>query len=154
MKDKVLFSFERFSSLAGSDLVEYVEPYLTIRPEAVPVSVYEQLVSGLADWDEYHLVYALELGMRLDPADFVGRLVPFLSHQDGSVCYAAYRLIKNRPPNETLDDLISEIVSVPVVELFYKDPRSGEPRRIGTNEAFLRDLVGKTTLESGTSAMV
>ena len=154
MKNQTLFSFDRFSSLTGSDLVNYVEPYLSTRPEAIPESVYGQLLSGLATWDEYHVVYAMELCMRSKPEDFVGRAVPFLSHRDASVCCTAYRLIKSLPPSQQPDDLVSEIASVPVVELFRGDPRSGELKKVGTNEAFLLDLLGHAPLNRGRSAIV
>ena len=154
MKNQASFRFDRFSSLKGADLVDYVEPYLATHVEAIPESVYEQLVAGLTYWDEFHLVYAMELGMRRKPCDFARRVVPFLSHHDASVCCAAYRLIKSLPSGREFDDLVPEIMAVPPAELFSTNPITGERIRIGTNEAFLRDLVEKASLEVGKSALI
>lgn len=141
MNESTCFSYDRFLSLAGSELVNYVEPFVTTQADEIPESVYDRLQSGLAGLDEQHTVYALEIGTQLKPGEFVGRVVGFLAHPDSSVCSTAYRLIKSTPPNLLTGSVVEEIAATPTVDLFTSDVRSGSRIRIGTNEEFLRDLV-------------
>jgi hypothetical protein len=148
MNESKVFSHDRFLSLAGCELVKYAEPFLTTQAEAIPGSVYETLQSQLADMDEEHAVYALEICMRLKPSEFVSRAVTFLSHTDAAVCSTAYRLINSLPPNLIPADLVEKIAATPTVALFAPDVRSGERIRIGTNEEFIRDLVSRFAIIS------
>jgi hypothetical protein len=135
------FSCDRFLSLAGSELVSYVEPFVTTQSAAIPESVYESLQPKLPVLDNEHTVYALEICMMLKPSVFISHVVGFLSHNDSSVCCAAYRLIKSTKPSLMPADLAAAIAKTPTVDLFASDVRSGNRIRIGTNEGFIRDLV-------------
>ena len=47
-----IFSLERFLSLAGSELVEYAEPFVNIHLGEIPQGVYLPLRLQLANMDE------------------------------------------------------------------------------------------------------
>jgi hypothetical protein len=142
MKDLPLFSFDRFLALAGSELVNYVEPYVNTHAYAIPEAVYDPLQSGLATFDVEHTVYALEICMLLKPREFVSCAVGFLSHSDSSVCCTAYRVLSSLPREMISIDLARKIAATPRVDLF--DPHwSGKRIRIGTNEEFIRGLAAK-----------
>jgi len=150
MNESTFFSYERFLSLAGGELVNYVEPFVTTQSEAIPESVYDSLQPGLALLDNEHTVYALEICMLLKPRDFISRVVGFLSHNDSSVCCTAYRLIKSTQPSLIPADLVVEVADTPTVDLFASDVRSGNRIRIGTNEEFIHDLVKSFTQKQRT----
>ena len=145
MNESAFFSCERFLSLTGGELVNYVEPFVTIQSDAIPESVYDSLQPRLAVLDNEHTVYALEICMLLKPRAFISRVVGFLSHDDSSVCSTAYRLIKTIHPSLMSADLVAEVADTPTVDLFASDVRSGNRIRIGTNEEFICDLVKSFT---------
>jgi hypothetical protein len=151
MNQSESFSDERFMSLAGSALVSYTEPFVNRGLCTIPMSVYEVLVSNLTRLDEEHVVYALEICMALKPDEFANLLVGFLAHADSAVSCTAFRLLKKIAPNRMRADLVRKIVTTPVVDLFSRDVRTGNPIRIGTNKEFIRDLVATfgSTLERG-----
>jgi len=137
----LVFSYDRFLSLSGCELVDYVEPFVTTRVRAIPESVYDVLRSALTGLDEAHTVYALEICMLLKPREFVRCAVRFLSDSNASVCCTAYRIIKSLPPTSMPAELVREICATPSVDLFASDVCSGDRIHIGTNEEFIRDLI-------------
>jgi hypothetical protein len=137
------FSYDRFLSLTGSELVSYVEPFLTTQSEAIPEAVYDLLQPKFADLDNEHTVYALEICMLLKPSEFVRCAITFLSHPDAAVCCAAYNSINSLPPALMPADLVAKVATTPTVDLFAPDLRSSDRIRIGTNEGFIHDLVAK-----------
>lgn len=141
MNESSSFSYGRFLSLGGCELVNYVEPFVTKHIDGIPESLYEPLRSRLAGLDKEHIVYALEICMLLRPREFAGCVVGFLSHDDSSVCCTAYRLIKSIQPDLMPPELVQRIAATPTVDLFTSDVRSGNRIRIGTNQEFVRDLV-------------
>jgi hypothetical protein len=141
MNDSALFSYDHFLSLGGSELVNYVEPFVNTEMRAVPKSVYDPLHTALETFDEVHTVYALELCMLLKPTEFVNRAADFLSRPDASVCSTACRIIKRLSPNSMPTGLMKKIAATPITDLFATNVRTGERIRVGTNEAFIRDLV-------------
>lgn len=143
MNESGVLSHDRFLSLAGSELVEYVEPFVNVQMEAIPEVVYEPLQSRLANMDDEHALYALEICMLLKPSEFVGRAITFLSHPNAAVCCTAYRLINGVPTTLMPSDLAAKVAATPTVDLFAADVRSGDRIRIGTNERFIREIVEK-----------
>lgn len=141
MTESNVFSFERFLSLAGSDLVRYTEPFVNSEMQRIPEHVYEPLQSALEVMDEVHIVYALEICMLLKPSEFVSRVITFLSHTDAAVCCTACRLIERVPPSLMPLDLVKKIGATPTVDLFAPDLHSGNRICIGTNEEFVHSLV-------------
>lgn len=143
MIESSTFNYDHFISLAGSDVVKYAEPFVNMRREAIPESVYEQLEAALPNMDELHTVYALEICMILRPQEFVSRAVEFLLHSDAAVCCAAYNSINNLPSALVTADLVAKIAATPVVNLYGPDLHSDKKIPAGTNEAFIRKLVSK-----------
>jgi len=143
MSESTVFSFDRFLSLTGAEFVNYVEPFVNAQSGSIPEGVYDPLQARLSSMDAEHAVYALEICMRLNAGEFVRRAAVFLSHSDAAVCCAAYRVINWLPVTSMPPDVAAEIAATPAVDLFGPDFRSGERIRIGTNEAFIRDLVTK-----------
>jgi len=138
------FSLDRFLSLSGQELHDYTETFVNMEKNALPESVYEPLLSKLADFDEEHTVYALEICMLLKPKEFVGRAVRFLSHSDSAVCCAAFRTIERLPASFMTSELLEQIGATPVTDLFTTHIRTGARVRIGTNEDFIRGLLERT----------
>jgi hypothetical protein len=137
------FSFERFMSLSGSDLVIYAEPYVTTEAESIRKEIYSALASSLADMDETHLVYALEICMKLKPKELIQRATAFLAHPDAAVCSTAFRIVEYIPVNEIPTDVVDNFSSIKVVDLFGPNLRTGERICMGTNETLLRMLLEK-----------
>lgn len=143
MTERFSFNYEHFLSLSGSELVNYVEPFVTTQFDAIPKSVYDALSSSLACQDEEHAVYSLDICMLLRPREFVSRAVKFLSHSDAAVCCAACRVIERMPATLMPADLRGKITAIPIVDLFTTDFHTGNKVRIGTNEELIRGLLAK-----------
>lgn len=140
-----VFSLDQFLSLEESELVEYAEPFVNVPSSEIPQDVYGPLCSELASMNERHVVYALEIGMRLNPLDFVYCAVSYLSHTDAAVCCSACRAIEFLSPDSMPRDVVAKIAATPIEDLFANDLRTNERIRIGTNAVFIRDLVAKFT---------
>jgi len=145
MNEADIFSLERFLSLAASELVEYAEPFVNVLSSGIPHKIYSELRSRLANMDEMHVIYALEIGMYLNPLEFVHNAVGYLSHTDAAVCCAANRAMHFLSPASVPRDVVAKIIATPIVDLFTNDVRTGERIRIGTNEVFIRDLAVRLT---------
>jgi hypothetical protein len=143
MNESEVFRLDRLLSLTGGEMVKYVEPFVNERMTAIPELVYEPLQSKLADMDDEHALYALEICMLLKPSEFLLRAITFLSHPDAAVCCAAYNSINGLPQASMPADLVAKVATTPKVDLFAPDLRSGDRIRIGTNEWFIHDLVAK-----------
>ncbi|HYV39680.1 MAG TPA: hypothetical protein VE988_28585 [Gemmataceae bacterium] len=103
------FDYQRFLASAGADTVEYMEPIVNDPSSvAVPVDVLEQMASDLGTYDEYHLVYGIEVGMEHSPALFALASARFLSHESLSVQCAVYRCLSRLPPTLISETLIKE----------------------------------------------
>jgi hypothetical protein len=101
------FDYEEFSSLTTADLVAYMEPIVTDPLATVPSKVLEQMAAEMEGYDEYHLVYAIELGMERMPEVFAPRVALLLSHQCQSVRLAAHRNLARLPSSLISDHLIA-----------------------------------------------
>lgn len=137
------FDCEHFLSLSDSEVVKYAEPFVTTQADKVPDSAYEILAGKFDQMSDVQTVYALEICMRIAPQEFVSQTVEFLSHPDSSVCCTASRLIETVPPESVSRSLVKRIAETPVVKLFTSHVRTGERVQIGTNEEFIRTLLGK-----------
>ncbi len=143
MREVPQFRLDRFLALSGLELHDYTEPFVNRLQDAIPECVYEPLQSKLADLDEEHTVYALEINMLLNPEEFIERAVQFLSHSDSAVCCTAFRTIERLPAAFMTNDLLEQIRGTPVVDLFTTHVRTGERVRVGTNDQFIHDLLAK-----------
>src|SRR5262249_15874836 len=84
-------------SLTGSDLVEYMEPIVTDPSAVVPSTALDRIASEIGTYDEYHLVYGLELGPDHAPDLFAPAVPEFLSHESQTVRCAAFRALNRLP---------------------------------------------------------
>jgi len=144
------FRVDRFLSLTGQEFINYVEPFVNMQAGLMPQDVYEPLRSELARMDDAHVVYTIEICMRLNPLDFVDDAVNYLSHTDAAVCCAAYNSINSFSSTSMRHDVVAKIAATPIVDLFTNDVRTGEWIRIGTNAVFIRDLLAKFTPKADT----
>lgn len=102
----LLFDYELFRSLNGSDLVEYMETLLSDTSIKAPGGTLIQLASDAPSYDEYHAVYALELGMQRAPEVFVSLAAKLLCHESQPVRFAAHRGLLNLPASLLTIELI------------------------------------------------
>jgi hypothetical protein len=100
------FYYERFRALAGTDLVTYAEPFLTDPSAVVPPEALRRVAAELGAYDDYHLVYGIELGMEWLAAVFTAQIVRFLSHESLSVRLAVHRRLSHLPPSMVTDSLV------------------------------------------------
>src|SRR5438445_13012201 len=100
------FDYQRFRSLAATDLVAYMEPIVTDPAVVVPPAALERIATEMDTYDEYRLVYSIELGMEHMPDLFAFEIVRFLSHECQSVRLAVYRNLSRLPPEMISDALI------------------------------------------------
>jgi hypothetical protein len=91
------FSYEDFVRLDGRDLWRYMELRLNPDLPAIPPEVVRRVLSGLEKYDEYHLVYALELGSLFLPGETEALLPRYLAHPEISVHCAASRALERLP---------------------------------------------------------
>jgi len=140
---KDTFDCDHFLSLSNGELIDYTEPFVTTQADKVPCSVYETLANKLDELSDTHVVYALEICMRIAPQEFASQAVEFLSHSDPSVNCTAYRVIESLPPEFVSSALVKRIAETPVVDLITSHVRTGERVKIGTNEEVVRELLDK-----------
>jgi hypothetical protein len=95
------FDYDRFHSLNETDLVVYMEPIVTDPSAVVPSMALDRIASEIHTYDEYHLVYGLELGTDHAPDLFAAAVPRFLSHKSQAVRCAASRAL-NRLPNRLI----------------------------------------------------
>lgn len=143
MNETSQFCVEKFVALSGTELHEYSEPFVNQLHDAIPESAYELLKSKLPHLDPEHTVYALEINMLLNPKEFIGFAIPYLSHSDSAVCCTAYRTIERQPTSLMTNDLCDQIRATPTVDLFSTHVRTGEKVLVGTNAEFIRNLLAK-----------
>ena len=75
------FAYEEFEQLNGLELSDYMEPLLC-RPVKLTSADINRLVADLKRFvdDEYHLAYALQLGVNSAPEVFIPLLPKYLTH--------------------------------------------------------------------------
>jgi len=103
------FELARFQSLSAGDLVHYMEPVLGNKSISVSIADLAQLSADLHNYDEYHLVYALELGSDRSPDMFAPLVPEFLRHPSGSVRCAASRFLEHLPARFVTPNLIDSV---------------------------------------------
>jgi hypothetical protein len=134
---KTKFDYQEFRSLSMSDLVDYMEPIVN-DPETAIVdpSDLRSVAADLESFDEYHLVYAIELGINFMPALFALPTAQLLTHRCQSVRLAAHR---------GLLGLTSQAISDDVINACQAAIASGAPiHEIGDLPGILRDRLALT----------
>jgi hypothetical protein len=88
-----------------------MEPLVNDRITRVGRDVLERMLSELPEYDEYHLVYALELGAIHSPASFIPRVPPYLAHPKMSVSATAIRILDQVQEKYVTQDLVNSVRS-------------------------------------------
>jgi hypothetical protein len=106
------FDYDHFARLTDDSLVAYAEPlanslHCTISPRDI-----DRLKAHLDDFDEYHLVYAIEIGTDNSPAEIASEVPRFLGRQEISVFCAADRALRRLRPEFITPLLISQVEQV------------------------------------------
>lgn len=109
MKERTHFTYEQFITLSGTELGNYVEPYLNDLSAPVPRDSLQQVLSEMSRYDESHLVYAIELGSVRSPETFAPHIPQYLSHELGSVRCAASRFLEHLPDANLSPEIVVSV---------------------------------------------
>lgn len=90
-------SISMFDRLDAVELQRYVEPLMVNGDLHLSHDQFLHLRDALRDYDQYHLVYALEICARHDPCSIAPLLPEFLHHVEGSVVCAAINILESLP---------------------------------------------------------
>jgi hypothetical protein len=132
--------YDRFVRLAGLELCRYVDTLLNDPNTTVTTDTVERMLSDLSTYDEYHLVYALEIGAAHCPEKFALRLPQFLGHSNGSVCCAAVNALSRLPLDCITQELLDRVQAVPEQALFT-EPINGSSAYLGTNSELVEQVL-------------
>ncbi len=86
------FDFDRFLSLSGAGLWEYMP---AITESRVPESVVQRIIEHLDSFDEEHLAFALEISYVYEGEAFIPHIPQFLAHPSQSVRLTASRKLRH-----------------------------------------------------------
>ena len=104
--------YDKFITLDGLDLCHYMEPLVINTATTVSKDTLQRMLSELPTYDEYHLVYALELGAKHSPETFAMQLPLYLAHKEGSVWSAVLRSLDGLPGKYVTRALVNSVHSV------------------------------------------
>ncbi|NOX55756.1 MAG: hypothetical protein GXP27_15205 [Planctomycetes bacterium] len=104
-----MFDYNRFLQLQESELYEYMEPLLQQESLDINSDALNRMLRQLPEFDQYHLVYALEIGARCAPELFLNEVVGYLVHPEGAVWSTAYRILSRLPAEARTDELIARV---------------------------------------------
>src|SRR4051794_19093090 len=97
MNNPETIDYFKFTDLSGLDLCYYMEPLVVAPTIQISDDILARMLSDLPTYDEYHLVYALALGVKYSPDTFASKLPQFLAHEQGSVWSAALNSLNQLP---------------------------------------------------------
>lgn len=106
------FDYDRFVALNASELVAYVEPLLIDHFTNVPKDVLKRMLVELPTYDEYHLVYALLLGMQHSPQTFLPYIPQYLAHTSDSVCCTAFNALDRLSDDDLTPAVVESVRNV------------------------------------------
>ena len=109
MTEPKSIDYHTFMSLNGLRLVEYVEPLLIDPAIDVPAEMLAKLLSQLSELDEFHLVYALQLGATFSLESFLPRFSTFLNHKHDSVRCTALNILDRIPDKHVSRELVEAV---------------------------------------------
>lgn len=105
------FDLEKFKNLGDVELAAYMDPRIVDAEFRVLNSDLNYLSSNIEAFDEYHLVYAILLGMRFSAKEFAELVAQRLSCEyDASVRCAAANSLLEMPIGDVSDNVV-KIVS-------------------------------------------
>jgi hypothetical protein len=110
------FDYDRFAALDGLELSSYIDPMLNavIADDSiiVPRDFLQHLYSNLHRYDDFHLIYALELGGHRAPDLFLPQVPSYLAHPNNSVACAALRVLESLPDKWLTAELVNSLRDV------------------------------------------
>lgn len=104
-----VFDYQRFVALDKLDLVDYMEPLVLDGRTSVAGGDLEKLLGRLDEFDEYHLVYALQLIAERYPERIVEKIPGYLRHQHDSVRAAVLNIVAKLPNHCVTRELLERI---------------------------------------------
>lgn len=116
--------YDKFISLQGLELCHYVESLLADPETTISEDALRQMLTELPQYDEYHLVYALEFGARHLPSQFIPQVPAYLAHDSGAVLCAACNILNRLPKRDVTPELVDSVrrvVAIHPVKNFVKD---------------------------------
>lgn len=106
------FDYQTFIALQSAALCNYVEPLLAQCNTILAPEVLLQLYSGMDQFDEFHRVYALLLGMQNAPRQFAPLLPTYLADANASVSSTSYNLLASLSLELITDDVLKSVRNV------------------------------------------
>jgi hypothetical protein len=103
------FDYESFMTLQSLELCRYMEPLVADPGTSVPQEALHRMLAELDTYDQYHLVYALELGSKYFPDLFVKAVPRFLAREEGSVRGTVLRILERLSRKHLSDELIGVV---------------------------------------------
>ncbi len=103
------FDYDLFRSLPRDELIRYMTPIANNQGARVPDDDLARMSRELDEYDEYRLVFALELGSRHLPDQYARRLPRYLSHGSFAVRCAAAWGLRSLPNRCICDELIDSV---------------------------------------------
>lgn len=113
-----------FDQLEGAELLRYAEALLADDGGKVSKKQFQHLLNNLHKYDQYHLVYALEIGARHYPCSLALVLPDFLQHTDDSVVCAAMNALGSLPAECLSERLLQQLGTVSVNSRWLQVVRS------------------------------
>lgn len=98
--------YDKFIMLQGLDLYHYMEPLVCDPRTNVSTHILNRMLAELPAYDEYHLVYALMLGVDHFPEGFITHVPKYLASEHGSVCCTACNILDRLADEYITQDLI------------------------------------------------
>jgi len=108
-------SISTFDRLDAVELQRYVEPLIVNDDLHISHEQFLHLRNALRDYDQYHLVYAIEMCARHDPCSIAPLLPEFLHHVEGSVVCAAINILESLPSECISLELLQKLKTAAVV---------------------------------------
>lgn len=104
-----IVDYDTFIELDGLDLHDYMEPLLLNPKTLVTINTLNRLLTELPKYDEYHLVYALEIGAKHSPETFSLHVPQYLVHGKASVWSATLRILDTLPSKYLTQEFIDSV---------------------------------------------
>ena len=106
------FNYDKFIKLSELELSHYMEPLVINPTTIISKAALLRMLSELPTYDEYHIVYALELGAKYSPETFAMQLPQYLTYEQGSVWSAALRNLEQLPNEYVTNALVDSVRKV------------------------------------------
>ena len=106
------FDYNRFITLQELELAHYIEPLLLEPSLSVSSEALKRMLHDIPNYDEYHLVYALRLGVDHSPDTFVPFVPQYLDDKHLSVFCTALNILDRLPGEYITQSLVDSVRAV------------------------------------------